>query len=29
MSEGGELKRIGGKLVYRGPIASVRMDRFQ
>jgi 8-oxo-dGTP pyrophosphatase MutT (NUDIX family) len=28
MSEG-ELKRIGGKLVYRGPIASVRMDRFQ
>jgi len=29
MSEGGELKRVGGKLVYRGPIASVRMDRFQ
>ena len=29
MSEGGELRRIGGKLVYRGPIASVRMDRFQ
>ena len=29
MSDGGELKRIGGKLVYRGPIASVRMDRFQ
>jgi 8-oxo-dGTP pyrophosphatase MutT (NUDIX family) len=28
MSEG-ELRRIGGKLVYRGPIASVRMDRFQ
>jgi 8-oxo-dGTP pyrophosphatase MutT (NUDIX family) len=29
MSEGGELRRIGGKLVYRGPIASVRMDRFR
>jgi 8-oxo-dGTP pyrophosphatase MutT (NUDIX family) len=29
MSEGGQLRRIGGKLVYRGPIASVRMDRFQ
>jgi 8-oxo-dGTP pyrophosphatase MutT (NUDIX family) len=33
MSEGSEdapkLKRVGGKLVYRGPIASVRMDRFQ
>jgi 8-oxo-dGTP pyrophosphatase MutT (NUDIX family) len=33
MSEGGEgdrqLRRVGGKLVYRGPIASVRMDRFQ
>ena len=29
MSEGGELKRVGGKLVYRGPIASVRMDRFE
>jgi 8-oxo-dGTP pyrophosphatase MutT (NUDIX family) len=28
MSEGG-LKRVGGKLVYRGPIASVRMDRFE
>jgi ADP-ribose pyrophosphatase len=24
-----ELKKIGGKLVYRGPIASVRMDRFE
>jgi 8-oxo-dGTP pyrophosphatase MutT (NUDIX family) len=24
-----ELKRIGGKLVHRGPIASVRMDTFQ
>jgi 8-oxo-dGTP pyrophosphatase MutT (NUDIX family) len=25
----GELKKVGGKLVYRGPIASVRMDLFQ
>jgi 8-oxo-dGTP pyrophosphatase MutT (NUDIX family) len=25
----GRLKRIGGKLVHRGPIASVRMDTFQ
>jgi ADP-ribose pyrophosphatase len=24
-----ELRRIGGKLVYSGPIASVRMDRFE
>ena len=24
-----ELKKIGGKLVHRGPIASVRMDTFQ
>jgi len=24
-----QLKRIGGKLVHKGPIASVRMDRFQ
>lgn len=24
-----ELQRVGGKLVYRGPIASVRMDRFR
>jgi ADP-ribose pyrophosphatase len=24
-----ELERAGGKLVYRGPIASVRMDRFR
>lgn len=23
------LKKVGGKLVYRGPIASVRMDTFQ
>jgi 8-oxo-dGTP pyrophosphatase MutT (NUDIX family) len=29
VNEGGELKRVGGKLVYRGPIASVRMDRFE
>jgi ADP-ribose pyrophosphatase len=28
-SDGDELKRIGGKLVHKGPIASVRMDRFQ
>jgi len=28
MSEG-SLRRIGGKLVHRGPIASVRMDTFQ
>ena len=28
MSDGG-LKKVGGKLVYRGPIASVRMDLFQ
>jgi ADP-ribose pyrophosphatase len=25
----GELKRVGGKLVHKGPIASVRMDRFR
>jgi ADP-ribose pyrophosphatase len=24
-----ELKKVGGKLVYRGPIASVRMDTFE
>jgi ADP-ribose pyrophosphatase len=24
-----DLKRIGGKLVHKGPIASVRMDRFE
>jgi ADP-ribose pyrophosphatase len=30
MSDDGEqLQRIGGKLVHKGPIASVRMDRFQ
>jgi ADP-ribose pyrophosphatase len=33
MSAGGDgpgrLERIGGKLVYRGPIAAVRMDRFR
>ena len=30
MSEGqSDLKKVGGKLVYRGPIASVRMDTFQ
>jgi ADP-ribose pyrophosphatase len=32
MSEGDEaggLERVGGKLVYSGPIASVRMDRFR
>ncbi len=29
MAEGGDLKRIGGKLVHKGPIASVRMDRFE
>lgn len=28
MGEGG-IERIGGKLVYRGPIASVRIDRFK
>ena len=27
--ESREIKRVGGKLVYSGPIASVRMDRFQ
>ena len=27
--ESGGIKRVGGKLVYSGPIASVRMDRFQ
>jgi 8-oxo-dGTP pyrophosphatase MutT (NUDIX family) len=26
---GEPLKKVGGKLVYRGPIASVRMDTFQ
>ena len=25
----GSLKKVGGKLVHRGPIASVRMDTFQ
>jgi ADP-ribose pyrophosphatase len=32
MNEGGEgeeLRRIGGKLVHKGPIASVRMDTFE
>jgi 8-oxo-dGTP pyrophosphatase MutT (NUDIX family) len=29
MSGDGELKRVGGKLVHKGPIASVRMDRFE
>ena len=29
MSEGRNLKKVGGKLVYSGPIASVRMDTFQ
>ena len=24
-----ELRKVGGKLVHKGPIASVRMDRFQ
>jgi 8-oxo-dGTP pyrophosphatase MutT (NUDIX family) len=28
MSEG-SLRRVGGKLVHKGPIASVRMDRFR
>ncbi len=29
-AEGGDnLERVGGKLVYSGPIASVRMDRFR
>jgi ADP-ribose pyrophosphatase len=28
-ADGDELKKVGGKLVYRGPIASVRMDTFQ
>ncbi len=27
--ESDQLKRVGGKLVHKGPIASVRMDRFQ
>jgi ADP-ribose pyrophosphatase len=27
--DGEQLQRIGGKLVHKGPIASVRMDRFQ
>ncbi len=27
--EGGSIERTGGKLVYSGPIASVRMDRFE
>lgn len=27
--DGGGIRREGGKLVYRGPIASVRMDRFR
>ena len=27
--EGRELERVGGKLVYSGPIASVRMDSFE
>ena len=29
MSPERELERIGGKLVHKGPIASVRMDRFR
>ncbi len=29
MSDDDKLQRIGGKLVHKGPIASVRMDRFQ
>lgn len=29
MAADGDLKRIGGKLVHKGPIASVRMDRFE
>ena len=28
-SKGSGIKRVGGKLVYSGPIASVRMDRFE
>ena len=28
-SEGEPLKRVGGKLVHKGPIASVRMDTFE
>lgn len=27
--ESEQLKRVGGKLVHKGPIASVRMDRFE
>jgi ADP-ribose pyrophosphatase len=27
--DNGDLKRVGGKLVHKGPIASVRMDRFE
>ena len=26
---GGGLRRIGGKLVHKGPIASVRMETFE
>ena len=26
---GGELERIGGKLIHKGPVVSVRMDRFR
>lgn len=29
MNDRPDLKKVGGKLVYRGPIASVRMDTFQ
>jgi ADP-ribose pyrophosphatase len=29
VADDGDLKRIGGKLVHKGPIASVRMDRFE
>ena len=25
----GELKKVGGKLVHKGPVVSVRMDRFE
>ena len=28
-SQSSEINRVGGKLVYSGPVASVRMDRFE
>ena len=28
-ASGGELRRIGGKLVHKGPVVSVRMDTFE